>query len=62
MLTRNVADGIHLIEHAYTNAYLVEGDGEVLIVDTGLPAARSMRSPRLSGRSATGRAPSARSC
>ncbi|MDF2498646.1 MBL fold metallo-hydrolase [Arthrobacter koreensis] len=40
MLTRNVAEGIHLIEHAYTNAYLVEGDGEVLIVDTGLPASQ----------------------
>lgn len=40
MLTRNVADGIHLIEHAYTNVYLVEGDDEVMIVDTGLPAAQ----------------------
>ncbi|MCC3296478.1 MBL fold metallo-hydrolase [Arthrobacter sp. zg-Y916] len=40
MLTRDVADGIHLIQHAYTNAYLVEGGGEVMIVDTGLPAAQ----------------------
>lgn len=40
MLTRSVSDGIHLIEHAYTNAYLVEGEGSVMIVDTGLPAAQ----------------------
>ncbi len=40
MLTRNVAEGIHLIEHAYTNVYLVEDGGEVMIVDTGLPAAQ----------------------
>jgi glyoxylase-like metal-dependent hydrolase (beta-lactamase superfamily II) len=40
MLTRNVADGIHLIEHAFTNVYLVEDNGSLMIVDTGLPAAQ----------------------
>lgn len=39
MLTRNVADGIHLVEHAFTNVYLVEDNGSVMIVDSGLPAA-----------------------
>jgi glyoxylase-like metal-dependent hydrolase (beta-lactamase superfamily II) len=34
-----VAHGVHRIEHAYVNAYLVLGDdGRVLVVDTGLPA------------------------
>jgi len=34
-----VADGVHRIEHAYVNVYLVvDGDG-VLLVDTGLPGA-----------------------
>jgi glyoxylase-like metal-dependent hydrolase (beta-lactamase superfamily II) len=34
-----VADGVHRIEHAYVNVYLVTDDeGRVLVVDTGLPA------------------------
>jgi glyoxylase-like metal-dependent hydrolase (beta-lactamase superfamily II) len=37
MLETNVADGIHRIEDAYTNWYLVEDDGGVTIVDAGVP-------------------------
>ena len=35
-----VIDGAHYIEYACVNVYLVRyGDGRVLVVDTGLPAA-----------------------
>jgi glyoxylase-like metal-dependent hydrolase (beta-lactamase superfamily II) len=34
-----VADGVHRLEHAYVNQYLVVEGGEVLLVDTGLPGA-----------------------
>jgi glyoxylase-like metal-dependent hydrolase (beta-lactamase superfamily II) len=37
MLETNVADGIHRIEDAYTNWYLVESDGALTIVDAGVP-------------------------
>jgi glyoxylase-like metal-dependent hydrolase (beta-lactamase superfamily II) len=37
MLERDVAEGIHRIEDAYTNWYLVEDDGGVTIVDAGVP-------------------------
>jgi glyoxylase-like metal-dependent hydrolase (beta-lactamase superfamily II) len=37
MLERNVAEGIHRIEDAHTNFYVVEDDGQVTVVDTGLP-------------------------
>jgi glyoxylase-like metal-dependent hydrolase (beta-lactamase superfamily II) len=37
MLHANVADGIHRIEDAYTNWYLVEDDGGMTVVDTGVP-------------------------
>ncbi|WP_461169337.1 MBL fold metallo-hydrolase [Arthrobacter sp. Z1-15] len=37
MFTRNVADGIHRIEHAYVNTYLVEDDNGLAIIDAGLP-------------------------
>jgi glyoxylase-like metal-dependent hydrolase (beta-lactamase superfamily II) len=38
VLTKNVAPGIHRLEHAYVNVYLVE-DGEALtVVDTGFPS------------------------
>jgi glyoxylase-like metal-dependent hydrolase (beta-lactamase superfamily II) len=37
MLQKNVADGIHRVEDAYVNWYLVEDDGRLTIVDTGLP-------------------------
>lgn len=40
MLTRNVADGIHWVEHAFTNTYLVEGGDSIMIVDSGLPASQ----------------------
>ena len=34
----NVAPGIHRIEDAHTNWYLVEEDGRLLVVDAGVPA------------------------
>ena len=37
MFTRNVAQGIHRIEHAYVNTYLVEDDDGLAIIDAGLP-------------------------
>jgi glyoxylase-like metal-dependent hydrolase (beta-lactamase superfamily II) len=33
----DAAPGIHRIEDAYTNWYLVEGDGRLTVVDTGVP-------------------------
>jgi glyoxylase-like metal-dependent hydrolase (beta-lactamase superfamily II) len=33
----NVASGIHRIEDAHTNWYLVEDDGRLLVVDAGVP-------------------------
>jgi glyoxylase-like metal-dependent hydrolase (beta-lactamase superfamily II) len=42
MLEREVAEGIHRVEDAYTNWYLVEDGGQLTVVDTGLP--RSWRS------------------
>ena len=38
MLERNVVDGVHRIEDAFTNWYLVEGDGGLTIVDAGVPS------------------------
>jgi glyoxylase-like metal-dependent hydrolase (beta-lactamase superfamily II) len=37
-LERNAAERIHRVEDARTNWYLVEEDGRLLVVDTGLPA------------------------
>ncbi|MGI8648921.1 MAG: MBL fold metallo-hydrolase, partial [Rubrobacter sp.] len=37
MLQRDVAPGIHRVENSYTNYYLIEEDGRVTVVDTGLP-------------------------
>jgi glyoxylase-like metal-dependent hydrolase (beta-lactamase superfamily II) len=37
MLHAHVADGVHRIEDAYTNWYLVEDAGRLTIVDTGVP-------------------------
>ena len=37
MLERDVADGIHRIEDAHTNWYVVEDGQSLTIVDTGLP-------------------------
>ena len=38
MLQQNVAPGIHRIEDAHTNWYLVEDEGRLTIVDAGVPA------------------------
>jgi glyoxylase-like metal-dependent hydrolase (beta-lactamase superfamily II) len=38
MLQQNVAPGVHRIEDAFTNWYLVEQDGRVTIVDAGVPS------------------------
>jgi glyoxylase-like metal-dependent hydrolase (beta-lactamase superfamily II) len=37
-LQPDVADGIHRVEDANTNWYLVEADGRLLVVDTGVPS------------------------
>ena len=37
MLTRDVAPGIHRVEHARTNWYLVEDAGAITVVDCGFP-------------------------
>jgi glyoxylase-like metal-dependent hydrolase (beta-lactamase superfamily II) len=37
VLTRDVAPGIHRVEDARTNWYLVEDDGAIAIVDAGVP-------------------------
>jgi glyoxylase-like metal-dependent hydrolase (beta-lactamase superfamily II) len=37
MLHANVADGVHRIEDAYTNWYLVDDGDRMTIVDTGVP-------------------------
>jgi glyoxylase-like metal-dependent hydrolase (beta-lactamase superfamily II) len=38
MLFATVADGVHRIEDAYTNWYLVEGEEGITVVDCGVPA------------------------
>jgi len=38
VLERNAAEGIHRVQDAHTNWYLVEEDAGVTVVDTGLPA------------------------
>jgi glyoxylase-like metal-dependent hydrolase (beta-lactamase superfamily II) len=37
MLHANVAEGVHRVEDAYTNWYLVEDDAGITVVDTGVP-------------------------
>jgi glyoxylase-like metal-dependent hydrolase (beta-lactamase superfamily II) len=37
MFEPNVAEGVHRIEDAYTNLYLVEEDGRVTVIDAGVP-------------------------
>jgi glyoxylase-like metal-dependent hydrolase (beta-lactamase superfamily II) len=37
MLQPNVTDGVHRIEDAYTNWYLIEQDGALTVVDAGVP-------------------------
>lgn len=34
---RQVASGVHLVELAHVNCYLIEDDDGVTLVDTGLP-------------------------
>ncbi|MBG6182919.1 glyoxylase-like metal-dependent hydrolase (beta-lactamase superfamily II) [Arthrobacter sp. CAN_A214] len=41
MFRQDVATGIHSIEHANTNCYLVQDDAGLTLVDAGLPRARS---------------------
>jgi glyoxylase-like metal-dependent hydrolase (beta-lactamase superfamily II) len=41
-LTRNVAPGVHRLEHAYVNCYLIEDAGELTLVDTAFPATWSL--------------------
>ena len=36
-LERNAAEGIHRIEDAHTNWYLIEDGGRLTVVDTGFP-------------------------
>ena len=38
MLYKNVVPGIHRVEQAYTNFYIIEEEGRLSIIDTGLPA------------------------
>lgn len=54
MLHANVAPGIHRIEDAHTNWYLVEDDGRLTVVDTGVPASWNSLHQALT---ALGRAP-----
>lgn len=42
MFVRDVAPGVHRIAHAYVNFYLVEDDGGVTVVDSGLPSMWAM--------------------
>jgi glyoxylase-like metal-dependent hydrolase (beta-lactamase superfamily II) len=37
MITTEVADRVHRVAHAHVNLYLVQDEGRVLLVDTGLP-------------------------
>ena len=37
MLQANVADGVHRVEDAYTNWYIVEDGDRLTIVDAGVP-------------------------
>ncbi|MHA7191862.1 MBL fold metallo-hydrolase [Arthrobacter sp. MDT2-16] len=42
MIRTDIAPGIHFIEHARTNVYLVEDDDGLLLVDTGLPRSKTL--------------------
>jgi glyoxylase-like metal-dependent hydrolase (beta-lactamase superfamily II) len=39
VLERDVVPGVHRVEEAYTNLYLVEDEGGVTVVDSGVPTA-----------------------
>jgi glyoxylase-like metal-dependent hydrolase (beta-lactamase superfamily II) len=38
VLTRDVADGVHRIDAAFVNCYVIEDESGITLVDTGLPA------------------------
>lgn len=38
MLTKGVADGVHLVSASFVNCYLLEDESGLTLVDTGLPA------------------------
>lgn len=38
MIALEVAEGVHAVEHAYTNCYLIEGEDGVTLVDAGFPS------------------------
>jgi len=38
VIQRDVARGLHRVEDAYTNWYLIEQDGRLTIVDAGVPS------------------------
>jgi len=38
VIALEVADGVHLIEHAHTNCYLIEGETGVTLVDAAFPS------------------------
>ncbi|KNC19705.1 Zn-dependent hydrolase [Arthrobacter sp. RIT-PI-e] len=48
MISTDIAPGIHHLEHARTNVYLVEDENGLLLVDTGLPRSRALLSSALS--------------
>jgi glyoxylase-like metal-dependent hydrolase (beta-lactamase superfamily II) len=54
MFERNVAPGIHRLEIAHTNVYIVEDSGRILLVDAGLP---SFWRPLLAALDTLGRGP-----
>ena len=56
MLQQNVADGIHRIEDAYTNWYVVEADGRLTVVDAGVPSSWSSLQDALGRLGRTGEA------
>jgi glyoxylase-like metal-dependent hydrolase (beta-lactamase superfamily II) len=41
MFHANVAEGVHRVEDSFTNWYLVEEDGRITVVDTGVPTSWS---------------------
>jgi len=54
-LVRDVAPGIHRIEHGYTNCYLVDDGAQLTIIDAGFP---STWGPLLRALKTIGRRPS----
>ena len=55
MLELNVVEGVHRVEDSFTNWYLVEEDGRLTVVDTGLPGSWKLLGEALA---AIGRGPS----